>query len=54
MSKSKEMTFSFYVSVDGQPPEDMSKMTEEKRREIFDKLGRKYIEKGLRGEVVTT
>lgn len=53
MSKQKKMTFSFYVSVNGSPPEDISKMSEEKRRETFDKLGRQYIENGLRGKVIT-
>lgn len=53
MGKEKKMTFSFYVSVNGSPPEDTSKMSEEKRKETFDILGRQYIKNGLRGEVVT-
>lgn len=53
MSKEQKMTFSFYVSVNGSPPEDMSKMSEERRKETFDKLGRQFVKNGLRGEVVT-
>ena len=53
MAKQKEMTYSYYVSVQGSPPQDMSKMTEEERQEIFDKLARQFIENGLHGEVVT-
>lgn len=53
MSKQQKMTFSFYVSAKGNPPEDISKMSEEKRNERLNKLGRQYIENGLHGKVVT-
>ena len=53
MGKSKQMTDGFYVSIAGGEPLDMSKMSEEERQEIFDKLGKQFIEKGLNGEIVT-
>ena len=44
MGRNQKMTYGFYVSIDG---------GEEERQEIFDKLGKQFIEKGLNGEVVT-
>ena len=53
MGKKKEMTYSFHVSINGAEPVNMADMTEEERKEIYQKLCRQYIEKGLGGEVVT-
>ncbi len=53
MGKKQKMTYSFYVSIAGKEPVDMSTMTEEEREEIFHKLCRQYIEKGLGGEIVS-
>lgn len=54
MSKQNQMTFSFYVSVNGSPPEDISQMSEKKKKETYEMLGRQYIKNGLHGEVITT
>lgn len=53
MGRNQKMTYGFYVSIDGGEPLDMSKMSEEERKELFDKLGKQFIEKGLNGEIVT-
>lgn len=53
MNKKDEMTFSFYVSVGESPPEDIFGMNEDKRKEIFNKLGQQYIKNGLHGKIVT-
>ena len=53
MGRNQKMTYGFYVSIAGSEPLDMSKMSEEERQELFDKLGKQFIEKGLNGEVVT-
>ncbi len=53
MRKEQKMTYSFHVSINGKEPIDMSQMTEEERKEIYQKLCRQYIENGLRGKVIT-
>lgn len=53
MGKNQKMTYSFHVSIGGKKPVDMATMTDEERREICEKLCRQYIEKGLRGEIIT-
>ena len=53
MGKNKQMTYGFYLSKAGGEPLDMSKMSKEERQEIFDKLGKQFIEKGLNGEIIT-
>lgn len=54
MKKEQKMTYSFYVSIAGKEPVDMSAMTENEKKEICQKLCRQYIEKGLGGEIVHT
>lgn len=53
MKKEKKMTYSFYVSINGGEPINMSEMTEEERKEMNKKLCIQYIEKGLGGKVIT-
>lgn len=53
MREEKKMTYSFYVSIAGKDPVDMSTMTEEEREEIYKKLCIQYIENGLRGQIIT-
>ena len=52
MKQEKKATYSFYVSVNGEKPIDMDDLTKEERQELYQKLRRQYIEKGLGGEII--
>ena len=52
MKREKKATYSFYVSVNGEKPIDMDDLTKEERQELYQKLRRQYIEKGLGGEII--
>ena len=52
MAKNKKMTYSYCVSIQGRPPQDISRMEDGERREIYAKIAMQYIENGLHGKIV--
>lgn len=52
MVKEKKLTYSFYKSFPGREPEAAEKIKKEDEEEIFSRLGRQLIEKGIKGKVI--
>lgn len=50
--KEKKMTFSYFVSVSGGEPENMEGQKDMESQEIWGRLGRQLIEKGVGGTII--
>lgn len=48
----KETMYSFYVSEKKGEPKDINGMSEERRKAVYDGLGRQFVEKGLSGQAL--
>lgn len=50
--REKETMYSFYVSEREGEPQDISGMSEKRRKAVYDGLGRQFVERGLSGRVL--
>lgn len=49
--REKESGYSFYVAEKKGEPQDISGMSEKRRKAVYDGLGRQLVERGLSGRV---
>lgn len=50
--REKETMYSFYVSEGKGEPQDISGMSERRRKAVYDELGRQFVERGLSGRAL--